>query len=60
MPLGLAKPMTYLAHIALVLGVYALLRTDRFERKQLMIVSLILFLLFMIFGDVIGLIWRKI
>jgi dolichyl-diphosphooligosaccharide--protein glycosyltransferase/undecaprenyl-diphosphooligosaccharide--protein glycosyltransferase len=60
MPLGLAKPMTYLVHIVLVLGVYALLRTDRFERKQLMIVSLILFLLFMIFGDVIGLIWRKI
>jgi dolichyl-diphosphooligosaccharide--protein glycosyltransferase/undecaprenyl-diphosphooligosaccharide--protein glycosyltransferase len=60
MPLGLAKPLTYLMHTVLVLGVYAVLRTDRFERKMLMIASLVLFVLFMFFGDVIGLIWRKI
>ncbi len=59
-PFKLSVPMEYLTHIILILVVYFIFIKSSFDQKRLMIISGILFVLFLLFGDVIGLIWHKI
>jgi dolichyl-diphosphooligosaccharide--protein glycosyltransferase/undecaprenyl-diphosphooligosaccharide--protein glycosyltransferase len=56
----LPTPWNYIVHLIVVLGVYAILRSDRFELRVLMITVGVLFLVFLVGGDVVGLVWRKI
>ena len=60
LPLGLAKPFVYVVQLALVLLLYVVLERKTFKEKELMLASAVLFLLFLVFGNVIGLIWGKI
>jgi dolichyl-diphosphooligosaccharide--protein glycosyltransferase/undecaprenyl-diphosphooligosaccharide--protein glycosyltransferase len=60
-PLSLDKPLTYIVHIGLLLGVYFLLKMEKLqEKKLLMIAAGSTFLLFLLLGDVFGLIWGKV
>ena len=59
-PFPLVAPFNYLVKIAVLIGLYFFLKRSTVEQKKLMIVSLILFLLFMYFGNVFGLIFGKI
>ena len=59
-PLGLAKPDIYIVQTLLVLIAFAILQTKEFQTKKLIIVSAILFLIFLILGNVFGLIVGKI
>ncbi len=59
-PIPLTTPLNYLAKVILLAGLYMLLRRSRFEQKQLMLTAGILFLLFLILGNVFGLILGKI
>ena len=59
-PLGLGKPETYIVHILLVSFSYLYLKKETMETKQLVIVSGVLFVLFLVFGDVFSLIYSKI
>ncbi len=60
MPLGAGKPLTYIVQIVLLFAVFAILKKEILKEKQLMVVSGVLFILFLILGDVFGLIWHKI
>jgi len=60
MPLGIDKPVAYLVHVALVGIAYWVLQQEKLKEKQIMIASGILLLLFLLFGNVFGLIWHKI
>ncbi|MEA3491067.1 MAG: STT3 domain-containing protein [Campylobacterota bacterium] len=59
-PFKLSVPMEYLTHIVLIFIVYFIFIKSSFDQKRLMIISALLFVLFLLFGDVIGLIWDKI
>ncbi len=59
-PLGLAKPFVYVVQLALVFLLYFVLQRKTFKEKELMIASAVLFLLFLVFGNVIALIWGKV
>ena len=59
-PFPLAAPMSYLVKIAVVIGLYFVLNKSSIEQKKLMITSGVLFLLFMYFGNVFGLIMTKV
>jgi dolichyl-diphosphooligosaccharide--protein glycosyltransferase/undecaprenyl-diphosphooligosaccharide--protein glycosyltransferase len=59
-PFPLAAPFSYLVKIAVLIIMYYLLRNSKIGQKKLMIVSSILFLLFMYFGNVFGLILGKV
>ena len=50
----------YLIHLVLLFMAYLFLKTDKLKEKELMIVSAVLFLLFLFLGDVFTLIWGKI
>lgn len=58
-PLGLGKPLTYPIHLLLVVAAYGALKLAKPDRRVLMTIAFILFVAFMAFGDVLGLIWRK-
>ncbi|SFV66007.1 Oligosaccharyltransferase PglB [hydrothermal vent metagenome] len=59
-PFHLSAPLEYIVDIALVVITYFLLLKSEIETKKLMLISLVLFIAFMIFGDVLSLIWHKI
>jgi len=59
-PFPLAAPFNYLIKIIVLIGLYFLLKRSKVEQKKLMIVSAILFLLFMYLGNVFGLILGKV
>jgi len=59
-PFHLSSPLEYIVDISVVLIAYFILLKIELERKKLIIISLVLFIAFMIFGDVIALIWHKI
>jgi dolichyl-diphosphooligosaccharide--protein glycosyltransferase/undecaprenyl-diphosphooligosaccharide--protein glycosyltransferase len=65
-PFHLPSPYEYLIHFIILIGIYFFFKKDikigekELDLKKLMIISGVLFLAFLIFGDVIGLIWRKI
>jgi len=60
LPLPIAAPFIYIAKIILLFGLYFTLASTTIEKKKLIAVSGILFLLFMVFGNVFGLILSKI
>ncbi len=59
-PFNLPTPYEYIVHIILILALYFALLKVEIDKKSLIIVSGALFLLFLIAGDVFGLIWHKI
>ena len=59
-PFPVGAPLNYLLKILLLIGLYFFLRNNKIEEKKLMIVSSILFLLFMYLGNVFGLIFSKV
>jgi dolichyl-diphosphooligosaccharide--protein glycosyltransferase/undecaprenyl-diphosphooligosaccharide--protein glycosyltransferase len=60
LPMPLAAPYSYLVKIILLIGIYLFLQRNILEQKKLMIISGVLFLLFMVFGNVLGLILSKV
>lgn len=60
LPLPLAAPFIYIAKVFLLVMLYAVLHRTSLEQKKLMFFSGILFLLFMFFGNVFGLILSKV
>jgi len=60
-PMGLAKPASYLVHFLLIIIVYfALQRKELQDKRVLMFSSLGVFILFLLLGDVFGLIIGKV
>lgn len=59
-PFPLTAPYNYLIKIVVLIGLYFMLKKTTIEQKKLMIVSMVLFFLFMYFGNVFDLILRKI
>jgi dolichyl-diphosphooligosaccharide--protein glycosyltransferase/undecaprenyl-diphosphooligosaccharide--protein glycosyltransferase len=59
-PINLVEPFGYLVHFILLLSAYFILKTQNFKEKELMFVAWITFLIFMVLGDVFGLIYGKI
>jgi len=59
-PFSLGAPFNYMGKIALLIALYFVLKRSSVGQKNLMIVSGILFLLFMYFGNVFGLILHKV
>jgi len=61
MPIGFEKPLTYIVHFSLLIGVYFLLKTEQLqEKKLLMITALATFILFLLLGHVFELILGKV
>jgi len=60
MPLAVEKPFNYLVHFVILLIVYSFLKKDDIKKENLMIASAILLVLFLILGNVFGLIWAKV
>ena len=54
------KPYTYIIQTLVLVGIYFFLKTEKLKQKELMIFSGIIFVLFMVFGNVLGLILHKI
>jgi len=59
-PFPFTDPYNYIVKIVVLIALYFVLKKSVFEQKKLVIVSGILFILFMYFGDVFGLILRKV
>ncbi|MCK5853840.1 MAG: peptide-binding protein [Sulfurovaceae bacterium] len=59
-PLVIERPYNYLIHISLLVLVYLFLKTEKPKEQFLQIVAGVLFILFLYFGNVFGLIWGKI
>jgi len=59
-PLGLSKPLIYIVQIALLIGAYLFLMQEHLERKHLIITAAVFFVLFLLLGNVFGLIWHKV
>ncbi|WP_223899489.1 STT3 domain-containing protein [Sulfurovum sp. TSL1] len=59
-PFPLVAPFNYLIKIVVLIGLYFVLKRSSVEQKKLMFISAILFLLFMYFGNVFGLILGKV
>jgi dolichyl-diphosphooligosaccharide--protein glycosyltransferase/undecaprenyl-diphosphooligosaccharide--protein glycosyltransferase len=59
-PLGLDKPMIYIVHFAIIFLAYLYLSKKSSELKPLIIAASVLFILFLLQGNVFGLIWHKI
>ena len=59
-PFPLAAPLSYVIKIMVLLGVYFFLQRSTLDQKKVMMISGILFILFMIFGNVFGLIFAKV
>ena len=58
-PFPLMAPWSYLTKTILLIGIYIILKERELEQKKLMIISAVLFLAFLIFGNVFGLIIGK-
>lgn len=59
-PLPLMAPFNYMIKIVVLIGLYFVLQKSSVEQKKLMFISGVLFLLFMYFGNVFGLILTKV
>lgn len=59
-PFPLIAPLSYIIKLIVLLGLYFILQHSSIEQKKLMFVSAVLFLLFMFFGNVFGLILAKV
>uniref|UniRef100_UPI003565B58A peptide-binding protein n=1 Tax=Sulfurovum sp. TaxID=1969726 RepID=UPI003565B58A len=59
-PFPLMAPLSYIIKVIVVFGLYFMLKNSLIEQKKLMLVSGVLFLLFMYFGNVFGLILAKV
>ena len=59
-PFGLSSPTEYVFKLALLILVYLGLSVKDFKKQELMLASILLFVLFLIFGDVFTLIWNKV
>ena len=59
LPFPIIAPLSYLVKVLILFAGYLLLKKIPIEQKKLMIISLILFILFMIFGNVLSLILNK-
>ncbi len=59
-PFHLSVPLEYITDIGVVLITYFILLKREVEEKKLMLIALVFFIAFMIFGDVFTLIWSKI
>ena len=60
LPFPLEAPYSYIVKILFLIGLYFVLNRFSFEQKKLMAISGILFLMFMYFGNVFGLILSKV
>ncbi len=60
MPIGLEKPLSYIVHFILLFLAYFILKTKNIEQKKLMIGAGVAFVLFLLLGNVFGLIWAKV
>jgi len=59
LPLPFTSPLIYIVKIIILFGVYGTLQKTNLEQKKLILISILLFILFMIFGHVIELIFTK-
>jgi dolichyl-diphosphooligosaccharide--protein glycosyltransferase/undecaprenyl-diphosphooligosaccharide--protein glycosyltransferase len=59
-PINLIQPLNYLVHFLLLLIAYWILNKKQFSKKELMIGTGITFILFMLLGNVFGLIYGKV
>ena len=59
-PIGIEKPWSYILHLLLLGGTYIVLKQDKIEKRNLIVASGILLVLFLLLGDVVGLILHKI
>jgi len=59
LPFPLASPFEYIVKVIVLIGLYFFLKKVTIEQKKLMIITLILFVLFLFFGNVIGLVLSK-
>ena len=60
LPLGLPNPISYIVHLLLIFIAYIILGKKDFSQKELIVASSVMFVLFMLLGNVVGLIWHKI
>ena len=60
LPFPFAAPLAYIIKIVVLIGLYFILNKVTLEQKKLMIIAAILFILFLIFGNVISLVLGKI
>jgi len=60
LPFPLGSPWAYVLKIIVLIGLYQLLQRTKLEQKQLIFVTAGLFLIFLIFGNVFGLIFAKV
>jgi len=59
-PFHFTAPLNYIVKILILIGLYFFFKNNKIEEKKLIIVSSILFLLFMYLGNVFGLIFSKV
>jgi len=59
-PMGIDKPFSYGLHLILLFCLYIFLKKERFSQKQMLILSGITFLLFLLLSNVFGLIIGKV
>lgn len=60
LPFPFVSPFEYLIKIAVLIILYVALQKTTISQKNLIIISVILFISFLFFGNVIGLVWAKI
>jgi len=60
LPFPLASPLSYIVKIIVLVVLYFFLQNKTFERKELMLITGLTFFLFLVFGNVFGLILSKI
>jgi dolichyl-diphosphooligosaccharide--protein glycosyltransferase/undecaprenyl-diphosphooligosaccharide--protein glycosyltransferase len=59
-PFPLAAPLSYVIKILVLLGLYVLLQRSTLDQKKMMVITGILFVIFLYFGNVFGLILAKV
>ncbi len=60
LPFSFASPFSYIIKIVTLIALYLFLKQRSFKQKELMVITAITFFLFLIFGNVLGLIYSKI
>jgi dolichyl-diphosphooligosaccharide--protein glycosyltransferase/undecaprenyl-diphosphooligosaccharide--protein glycosyltransferase len=60
LPFPLAAPFNYMVKIAVVAGLYLVVQRVSVEQKKLMLITGVLFVLFLVFGNVFGIILSKV
>jgi len=60
LPVPLVAPLSYIVKIIVLIGLYFILNKSSLEQKKLMVISAVLFLLFLYFGNVIHLLLGKV